>query len=174
MTRTAEWLDDFIADAGRALDEQPELTYAEYMRSRLQAGDVDEPEPPGVRTPPAYRAATYLETAALGYAEQVRSWAGTIASMHRTTPPNIHPNALESFVGAREFLSTTALSYAGAMGALDAAQQAELRELRRFRDGVVGLRAELAAGDFAAETINALFTMYPLAALSPQIPEEQS
>jgi len=38
MTKTSEWLDDFIADAGRALEQNPGLTYDEYMRSR------DDPE----------------------------------------------------------------------------------------------------------------------------------
>ena len=133
-------------------------------------------------TPPADRArsAIYLETAALGYAEQVRF------SMRCTTPPATEPwgaSAIASFRGARELLSTTALSYAGAMGSLDAAQQAELRELRRFRDGVVDLRGEIAdvrgpdhrVLSGVVETINALFTVHPLAAPSPQPqnPEEQ-
>lgn len=87
-------------------------------------------------------ATAMLETAALGYAEQVRT-------LQRAMVIAEGRFAAGYFDGAREFLATSALSYASAMGALDAAQRAELRELRRFREGVVSLRAALAAGKVA-------------------------
>ena len=67
-------------------------------------------------------------------------------------------------------MHAAALAYAGARGSLDAQEQAELLALRRFRDGITGLRCELAAGvtsddgepitrELAVETIDALLAL---------------
>jgi hypothetical protein len=84
-----------------------------------------------------------LSTAALGYAHSV----GTEAS-----------------VGFGAHLEHMALDFAGRAGSLDAAERAELLALRRFRDGIVSLRAEITEhGDceheWIAETIDAFFTL---------------
>lgn len=109
------------------------------------------------------KAECYLTTAALGFAAQVSHASGDVEA-HR---------------GAREFLVTTALACAAAAGSMDAAERAELDALRRFRDGVVGLRAELTSarqlsGDAhegalaeAVQTIDALFAIsYPAIGVS--------
>jgi hypothetical protein len=81
----------------------------------------------------------YLHTAALGFSEQV-NYSGSFRDADRPT------GVFEAYEGASQFLVTTALAYAGALGNLDAAERAELDALRRFRDGVVALRGELATG----------------------------
>ena len=97
--------------------------------------------PPDITT-----AAVYLETAALAFAAA------------RETP--------EPFAGSRDWLATTALAFAAASGSLNASERAELSALRRFRDGIASLRAELAnepkAVALVLETVDALFALsYP-------------
>jgi hypothetical protein len=114
------------------------------------------------------RAATYLETAALGYATQIKEYAAAVTRDLSAVPAVL----LDSIVGAREFLAVTALSYAGARGSLDAAERAELLDQRRFREGVISLRGELVTGNIAdgepigevsvhvVETIDALLALF--------------
>jgi len=106
------------------------------------------------------KAKMYLETAALGFASCVHFSSADPES------------SFADRQGARDFLVTTALALASTMGALDAKERAELDALRRMREGIAGLRAELVAGvaemdgpmdrKLAVETIDALFsTSYP-------------
>lgn len=78
----------------------------------------------------------YLDTCALGYAAFTQ-----IVQIGRPTAAD-----LERWNGAKAALHESAVQYAAAQGSLDAAERAELAALRRFRDGVVALRTELAAG----------------------------
>lgn len=107
------------------------------------------------------KAKIYLETAALGFAAGVQFSSMTAESV-------------ADLQGARDFLVTTALALASTMGSLDAKERAELDALRRMREGIMGLRTELAhamsmsgdahagALDEAVDTIDALFsTSYP-------------
>jgi hypothetical protein len=101
-----------------------------------------------------------LGTAAFGYAAAVSVAAAEPESKH------------DEYSGAVEFLRTTALAYAGALGNLSAGERAEIDALRRFRDGVLALRGEIANGktamgeamdrELAVETIDALLAVsYP-------------
>jgi hypothetical protein len=72
--------------------------------------------------------------------------------------------SMESRRGARIHLETAALCFAANCGNLDAVERAELHALRRLRDGVKALRAELTEhGDvehaWVAETIDAFFAL---------------
>jgi hypothetical protein len=99
-----------------------------------------------------------LSTAAIGYASIVQVAAEQPEALH------------EQYIGAVDHLRHVALDYAASCGNLDAAERAELLALRRFRDGVVALRAELATGqadgepianaaEHAVETIDAFLLM---------------
>lgn len=81
-------------------------------------------------------AATMLDTSALGYSAAVTG--------PREASPEVHH---ELWVGSRAALQRAALEYAAKQGSLDAAERAELIALRRFRDGMIGLRQELATGE---------------------------
>lgn len=114
-------------------------------------------------------ARTYLATAALGYA------AAVDATGDRPTDAD-----LATHRATGEFLETCALQLAVERGVPGAAERAELDALRRFRDGVVALRAEVvelgdvhATGDSVAEhverTIDALIAIsYP--PIAPKVP----
>lgn len=108
------------------------------------------------------KAEIMLSTAASGYSAVVSVAAENPEAMR------------EAYRGAVEHLRHAALDYAGSCGNLDAAERAELLALRRFREGVVGLRAELVAGitdmgervdrKLAIETIDALLLLWVPAA----------
>lgn len=93
-----------------------------------------------------------LNTAALGYASVVSAVAA------------------EAYAGSIEHLRHSALGYAASCGDLNAGERAELTALRRFRDGIVALRGELASGctddgrvvdvALAIETIDAFVTLH--------------
>lgn len=99
----------------------------------------------------------YLETCALGYAAAVQIGDAAVTS-----------EQLDHWAGAKSALHDAGVRLAAALGNLDAAERAELAALRRFREGVEGLRVELAQGyeetgevilegrEHAIETIDAL------------------
>lgn len=69
---------------------------------------------------------------------------------------------LDHVEGARGALHDAALGYAAAHGSPNADELAELAALRRFRDGIAALRAELTACsdlNLVKDTIAALFAM---------------
>lgn len=115
---------------------------------------------------PTDKAAIHLQTAALGYAAvcNVRDVADEL-----TTEDH------QAWVGARENLETSALVYAGARGAPDAAERAELQALRLFRDRVASLRSEFAMFPDVVETIDALIVIsYPPIEPDPAAAKEPS
>lgn len=102
-------------------------------------------------------AETYLETCASGYVAAVQAGdvAGTAAQF-------------DDWNSTKAALHDAGIRLAAAPGNVDAAERAELTALRRFREGVEGLRVELAQGyeatgevilkgrEHAIETIDAL------------------
>lgn len=93
----------------------------------------------------------YLEACALGYAASVDQLPKIVAAA----------DELDRWAGAKSALHDAGVQLAAALGNLDAAEHAELEALRRFRDGVVALREELARDvpescAIAIETIDAL------------------
>lgn len=77
----------------------------------------------------------YLDTCALGYAASVQG-GDTAADVERWN-------------GAKAALYDAGVRLAAARGSLDAAERSELTALRRLRDGIIGLRGEVAAGKTA-------------------------
>lgn len=140
-------------------------------------------------------AETYLETCALGYAAAVQTRSaltcdlccipGATAATGRcshgylyrsvvrepASPAAVIENAanverLHHLAGSRAALHDAGVRLAAALGNLDAAERAEFEALRRFRDGVVAMRSEVAVGrtdagepltfELVVETIDAL------------------
>lgn len=122
---------------------------------RKAVHEISTPPQEAPMTVSSETAAAYLECCALGYAESVG--AGDAGK-------------LEGWAISKATLHDAGVQLAAALGSLDAAERAELTALRRFRDGVVALRGELAAGKtatgetvdcaLAVETIDALLALH--------------
>lgn len=103
-------------------------------------------------------AEAYLDTCALGFAVSVERAPADRAA--RTQEDRVR------WATAKAVLRDAAMQYAAALGNLDATERAELEALRRFREGVLALRGELASGERTTpeetiETIDALEAMNP-------------
>lgn len=186
------WLISFMDDAARAVFAQPELTYAEYMRARLKRDPADledasvqaelhtiyraieDNDLTGARTlfaaiqerlgaddPEVTRARWILDTE-----DKARRAAEPTVTSERLSDPLVaaiadgrtgyhiepqdairHATALAAEV--RDRRSRThhrRLRSGSSLGSLDAAERAELIDLRRFREGVFALHGEVVAG----------------------------
>lgn len=103
-----------------------------------------------------------LEEQAKWYEAMLESCASSFVAAASVPGPIV----VEHWQGARTALHASAVAYAASLGSTDAAERAELETLRRFRDGIVSLRAELTACadlNLVKETIDALIAVsFPL------------
>lgn len=83
-------------------------------------------------------ARVYLESCALGYAASVDQLAGA--------GQVVGAAEIDHWNCTKAALHDAGIRIAAALGNLDAAERAELTALRRFREGVVALRGEMATG----------------------------